>query len=320
MIFNASRSSVSFWHGSTTLQGDLVIPAGPGPHPAAALVAGASGPRDNSTWVDELALCGLLTLSWDSPGWGSSAGPQLWQSPDQRALELLAAVDFLSTRTNIPMSGIGMIAADLGTWAAILAAGLSSRIDAVVLLSPPVTDVMGQEVDRLGRRMRRKGFISAEVDLAQAVLRERIRRLAAGESGLTVYAAEAACRSTPWYQWLPGTTPEEIDAFSSLTRYDPFTMTAMARCPVLAVFGENDLATPAWQSAQRMRQFLDAREIPDHQVVVMPRSGSDRSVVWEVQPQGPRVLDDGPADLVGLVARWVAGRTGRRERPGAWAS
>lgn len=64
MIFQAVRTSVSFWQGSTRLAGDLVIPAGPGPHPAVALTGGASGPRDSGRWVDELAHAGLMTMSW----------------------------------------------------------------------------------------------------------------------------------------------------------------------------------------------------------------------------------------------------------------
>lgn len=68
-----------------------------------------------------------------------------------------------------------------------------------MLLSPPCADGIWQEPHRLGLRLRAAGFICAEVELAQLMLRERIRRLAAGQDGATVFAAEAACWHAPWY-------------------------------------------------------------------------------------------------------------------------
>ncbi len=316
-IFQAARSTVTFWNGPVPLDGELVIPPGPGPYPGTVVVSGSSGSRDDGPWVAELAHSGLMTLSWDSPGWGRSGGPRRWQSPDQRAPELLAAVDFLAASWEVPVSGVGVVAADLGSWAGIFAATLSTRVEALVLLSPPVTYVMWQETQRLGRRLYQMGFTSAEVSLAKAVMAERIRRLARGEDGPAVHGAEAACQTAPWYAWLPGTTPDEIDAFGSLARYDAMSMLSMLRCPVLAVFVEGELPAVTWQDADALHRGLAGRHERDHRVVVLPGPRSGHTRTWEVTPFGPQLLQEGPFDVIGLISGWLTERVERRVNSGA---
>lgn len=92
------------------------------------------------------------------------------------------------------------------------------------------------------------GFLSAEAQLAQAVMRERVRRLWAGQSGRAVLDAEAACRHAPWYRRLPGTAAEEIDAFAMVARYDARTLLSLVPCPVLAVFVERERPQPVWRT------------------------------------------------------------------------
>src|SRR5512141_1332844 len=96
MDVRATRYQVSFASGPELLQGDLMLPAGPGPHPTVVLVGPGSGPRDRGRWTERLALHGLAIVSWDSPGWGASSGDRRWQAPDERALEVLAALDMLA--------------------------------------------------------------------------------------------------------------------------------------------------------------------------------------------------------------------------------
>ena len=312
MMFQAVRYQVSFWNGSVPLQGDLVIPPGPGPHPAVVLVNGTSGPRDRGRWIDAVAHCGMATLTWDSPGWGGSeGGPRAWQAPDQRTMEVLAAVDFLRDVRDVSATGVGVIGSDLGCWAAALAAGLSSRVASLVLLSPPAVGGMWQELHRLGQRLRAGGFITAEIGLAQLVLRERIRRLAAGQDGATILAAEAACRHAPWYGWLPGTTVAEIEAFGTVASYDPGGLLGPVRCPVLAVFGADDTESPAWEGAETVRRALASAAPRDHQVVVLPRTDDALRPVWAADGAGPRAPGDWHPDLVGYITDWLAPRIGR---------
>jgi pimeloyl-ACP methyl ester carboxylesterase len=227
-------------------------------------------------------------------------------------MEILSGVDFLHTACNISTQGIAVIGADLGGWAAVLAAGLSSRIEALVLLTPPVVSTAHQEVDRLGRRLRVGGFISAEIDLAQAVLCERIRRLSVGEGSDAIYASEAACRPAPWYPWLPGTTPNDIEAFATVLNYDPWTLIRPVHCSILAVLGEDDPATPAHEGAERLRRILHTPEHHDRHIAVLPRTDNGLRPVWAVDGNGPSSPGDWNPETVNTITNWVTPRIGHR--------
>lgn len=311
MIFQPVHDSVTFRHGSAWIPGELVIPAGPTPHPAAALIGGSCEPRESAALAVDLADCGVMALSWDDPGAETSPERPPWRAPDQRVPELLAAVEHLASASDVPAGGIGVVGTELGAWSGIMAAALSSRIEALVLLSPPLTDVMEQEVQLLGRRLRMMGFIPAEVQLAQAVLQERIRCLRSGQSGRAVLVAEAACRKAPWYRCLPGTTPEELDAFAQLTRYDAHTLLSLVGCPVLVVFTEREGPNPVWRDAELARKILDTRDCRDHRVLVVPSAESGQVITWDLLTTGPRMVQQGPFDLTGLIAGWLADRISR---------
>jgi hypothetical protein len=152
------------------------------------------------------------------------------------------------------------------------------------------------------------GFISAETQLAQAVLLERSRRLAAGQSGHAVLAAEAACRHAPWYRWLPGATAEELQAYAAIARYDAWTLLSMVRCPVLAVFVEHEQRVTVWRDAELARQALDTRSSHDHRILVMPTAGSGRVITWDLARTGPAMLQEGSFDLIALIADWLRPR------------
>jgi hypothetical protein len=325
MIFRAVRYQVSFWNGARLLDAELVIPAALGPRRAAVLVGGTSGPRDRGRWVEELALSGIATLSWDSPGWGTSAGPRRWQAPDERTLEVVAAAQFLHDLLDVSPGGVALVGADSGCWSAALGAALCSRVSALVLLTPPCTGAAAQEVHRLGQRLRAHGFVSAEVALAQLVLRERIRRLDAGQDAAAVLAAEAPCRHAPWYGWLPGTTPAELEAFRTLADYDPASVLSSVSCPVLGVLGADDGGTPVAANAQLLAGALASSPSPDSDVLVLDRTDPAFATVaahgWEApvagqwrEPQGPGGW--GP-EVVSAVAGWLGPRLGRHGVPAA---
>lgn len=313
MNFEAVRYEVSFWNGTAQLAGDLIIPAGPGPHPAAVLVGSNAGVRDRGGWVDELALSGLAVISWDSPGWGRSAGERGWRAPDQRTLEVLAAIDYLRTVPDISETGIAVLGVELGSWPAALAAGMSSAVQAVVMLSPPATGGIAAELDRLGQRLWELGFISAEIQLAQAVLHERARRLAAGDTAAAVFAAEAACRPAPWYGSLPGNTPEEIEAFSSLVSFSPRAVLASVHCPVLAVFGRDDPSGQGPERAEQLRRAWWTPDPRDRRISVLPRSRDERNRgTWSADDPAAPSTPNWHDELVGHVAEWLQPRIVRR--------
>ncbi|HEY6796918.1 MAG TPA: alpha/beta hydrolase [Kineosporiaceae bacterium] len=327
MSFEAVRHRVSFVGASGPLDADLTIPAWLGPHPAVVLMGGRSGPRDRGRWVQTLAWYGLAVLSWDSPGWGSTAGIRHWQAPDERTLELVSAVKFLQTIRDVSPERIAVIGSDTGCWAAALGAALSSQIAAVALLAAPCGGAPAQEVTRLGQRLHARGFAPEEVALAQLILAERIRRLSQGEDPGAVLAAEGPCRTAGWYSWLPGHSASELTAFATLADYHPPTLLGSVRCPVLGVYGEDDPATPAWPNAQLLHDALATSPGRDHQVLVLPRTDdafAPQPTTWPdpaatesgsaLPPAGSwtmvRMPGDWHRDLAGAVSDWLSSRLG----------
>lgn len=306
MIDAPIRRQVSFSSGHVSLQGELLTPAGPGPHPAAVLVTAASGPRDRRSWVGALARSGLAVLTWDSPGFGASPGRPRWQAPDARALEVGAAADLLRTMPELVRPGIGLIGVDSGCWAAVLAASLATRVAAVTLLAAPCAGAIQQELIRLPQRVRGHGFGAPEAALADVVLRHRVRRLRQGQDSVAVWAAEAACRREPWYTLLPGTQPAELHAFGTLDLYRPAELLAGVRAPVLGLVGADDPATPM-ENAALLRSALAAAPHPEHRVRVLPRTDA----VFAALARGLRVGrppgDWGP-EVVLSVADWMIPR------------
>lgn len=316
MSVEAIRYQVWFPGAASRLEADLVIPAGPGPYPAAVLVGGTSGPRDRGRWIEMLALYGLATLSWDSPGWGASPGLRRWQAPDERTMEIVAALEFLRGVRDVAPGRVALVGSDAGAWAAALSAALASQVAALVLLAPPCTGAAPQELVRLGQRLSGRGFISAEVSLAQLILHERIRRLAAGADPMAVLQSEAPCRHAPWYGWLPGTSPAEVAAFATLAGYHPATLLPLVRCPILGVYGADDPATPVRENAIMLRDALLATPGRDQQVFVLPRT--DEAFTAQDMPGqvGPRVPGDWNGELVSAVCGWLVPRLRGGTAPG----
>lgn len=298
--------------GTAVLPGDLVLPPGLGPHPAAVLVTAASGPRDRGNWVTGLARSGLAVLTWDSPGFGESPGLPQWQAPDVRALEVGAAVDLLRSLPETVRPGIGVIGVDSGCWAAALAAALASRVAALALVAPPYGGAAQHEVSRLAHRVRGQGFSRAEADLAVAVLLQRIRRLRLGQDGESIWAGEAPCRTAPWYPLLPGTRPAEIRAFGTLDLYRPEALLAAVGCPVLGVLGTDDPATSGPENLAALRSVSSVRR--DLEVAVLPRTDAVFGGLARGAPVS-RPPGDWSPEVVLCLADWMVPRIRRWQPP-----
>ncbi|MDQ1292203.1 MAG: Hydrolase 4 protein [Actinomycetota bacterium] len=310
------RTPVSFWNGMDRLVGDLVLPAWQGPHPVAVFVEGAGpGGRDQGSWPDRLAAAGIGSLAFDKPGCGESTGDWTQQTLRDRATEVLVAVDAIRALPEVDEQAVALIGGSQGAWVASLAAANSDDIAALVMSSGPAVGVLAQEFYRLGRQLPAHGFSRDEVSLAQALLRERLRRLLAGAHPEEVYAAEAACHNAPWYGFMPGTTPEEMAFVARVAGYDPVPVLAAIRCPLLALYGQDDVFIPVEESLRVLERTLAASRHEDHDMVVVPHAD-----------HGLRIFTgDGPTQLVyghyspgeiapgvlELIVTWLDRRIGR---------
>jgi hypothetical protein len=269
--------TLSFWHGMNRLAGDLVLPPWQGPHPVAIFVHD-EGPatRDQGTWQHRLAAAGIATFSYDRPGCGESTGDWTLQTLQDRAAETVVAIDLIRGHDAVSANDLALIGIGEGAWAALLATAQSYAAAALVTISCGALGPLELEQYRLGRRMNDAGHGSAEVALAQTLLRERVRRLTAGEGPDSVLASEAAVHRAGWYRFMPGSSPQEIAAVARLSAFDPRPALSAVHCPMLALYGALDTVLPVERNTRLLTSALTAARHEDHSVIVVP--GGDHTL------------------------------------------
>ena len=106
----------------------LLLPEGPGPHPAAILLSGCDGVHDNMAfWAEALLRRGRAALIVDShtprgldgdPAWRLVCAGQVLRGPE-RAGDVAAALDALTRTPELDPSDVVLLGASHGGWAAM---------------------------------------------------------------------------------------------------------------------------------------------------------------------------------------------------------
>lgn len=147
---------ISFADGSTTLSGSLLIPSGPGPHPAFVAIEGSGGASYRLGWMEGyfpfwkdvsefLVERGYAVLLFDKPGVNESSGDWRRQSFDDRALEVISAMHHLAGRDDIDAGRIDLVGHSQGGWIAqIAAARHPDEVGFLILLAGPAISVRQQ--------------------------------------------------------------------------------------------------------------------------------------------------------------------------------
>ncbi len=313
------RVTVSFWNGMNRLVGDLVLPPWEGPHPLAVFVDGyGPGGRDQGTWPQRLAGAGIASLAYDKPGCGESTGDWSSQTLQDRADEIAMALSSVRAHPAIAGGAVALLGSGQGGWVCLLVAQ-AGQVAAIVVTSTSAMAAVALEEYRLGRRMTQAGCGPAEVGLAQALLRERVRRLSAGDPPSAVLAAEAAVHHAPWYGLMPGATADEVRFVARLATFDPAAALSALQVPMLALHGSDDIYLPVDENALRLRAILDATGHPDHEIVVVP--GADHGLRVHVGPGPARMIDgryqtsEVAPGVFELIVTWLDRRLGRLDSP-----
>jgi len=119
-----SEQNVQFENGEIRLAGTLVLPDGPGPHPAMVIVHG-SGAADRHNWEEHtkhFPSLGVALLRFDKRGVGESAGNWLTASMQTLADDVLAGVKYLQQRSDINPKQVGVWGGSQGWTVGSLAA------------------------------------------------------------------------------------------------------------------------------------------------------------------------------------------------------
>jgi dienelactone hydrolase len=169
---------------TSRLQGQLRVPAGPGPHPALCLVPELGGSAKDAEIVAALLQArGFVTLTID---WTAAGAPgEVPRYPDVLAL-VPAAMDYLLQQPEVDGERIGVLGFGLGGDLVLRAAGADEQIAAAVAVCPLLTS----RSPDAGIDLLRHG------SLHQAIRWER-RRRAQGTLAEQLHALDFSSRIAP---------------------------------------------------------------------------------------------------------------------------
>lgn len=315
-----------------TLAGTLTIPEGEGPFPASVLVSG-SGPQDRDETIlghkpflviaDHLTKHGVAVLRFDDRGVGKSEGEFATATSEDFATDAGAAVRFLKGRTEIDPGKVGIIGhSEGGMIGPMVAAEEPGEIAFLVLLAG--TGVNGQEIilHQTALITRAAGLPDAEVDRQVKELKELTDRILSGDADardtealaqavLATEDAEAPAADAADGMRAEALSEMESPWFRFFLTHEPRPVLRRVECPVLALFGENDLQVDPAQNAPEIEAALREAGHERSEVEVLPGLNHLFQTAGTGSPTEYGAIEETIApELLDRVAGWVRSVTG----------
>jgi pimeloyl-ACP methyl ester carboxylesterase len=296
-----NSEEVTFTNGDITLAGTLTTPKTEGKHPAVVMITG-SGPqnRDEELFgfkpfkiiADYLTRNGIAVLRYDDRGVGGSTGESVSHyTSEDFAGDVIEAVKFLQTRTDINPGQIGLMGHSEGGIIAPLAASKSKDIAFIILMAG--TGVTGIDIIQKQSELILKAENAAEEEMkANEELTKKIKNIletSGSREDLRSAFEDAELKS---YNDLPEEEKKAIkdkdeyiktEVDKDLKRYgstwtmffftyDPAPTLEKVTCPVLMLFGELDLQVPPSQNKEPMENALIKGGNKDYKTVIFPKA------------------------------------------------
>ena len=306
------------------LAGTLTRPNGSGPYPLAILITG-SGPQDRDEFVfghkpflvlaDHLTRSGIAVLRYDDRGYGASTGNYSLASTNDFVSDALAAVDYITSRSDIEISEIGLIGHSEGGLIAPMAAQETDEIDFLVLLAAP--GIPTREILLTQARDQALANGAREEDLVIGLqIKAQIMAIAAAPTSYEEAAVQLREMLTDDALIALGGTPSIRDEMirsslstghRSLTRQDPEQALTDLQIPVLALNGALDVQVDAEVNLDGIRLLLV--DSPDATIQELPglnhmfqtaKTGAISEYAQIDETFAPHALD--------LISEWIAAR------------
>ncbi|RTY95377.1 S9 family peptidase [Flavobacterium sp. GT3R68] len=241
-----------------TLAGTLTYPKTKGKFPVVILITG-SGAQDRNEELfehkpfaviaDDLTKKGIAVLRFDDRGIGKSTGSFGNSTTQDFANDVLAAVDFLKTKSNINPKKIGLIGHSEGGMIAPIVAANSKDISFIVLMAGPGTPIDELMVEQNTRMAQLSGMSDEQIKVSSeknksiyAIIKNSTPENL--EKELTAYLKmtmsnlsdeavknQVQMMSGKWFQYF--------------IKYNPAENLSKVKCPVLAINGSLDFQVPS---------------------------------------------------------------------------
>lgn len=249
---------VSFSNQGIKLFGTLYKPKSDSPYPALVIVHPASdGKRSNpffSHLKSELPKHGIASLIFDRRGSGHSQGNFVTASFEDLAGDVIAAVEYLQTRSDVDKTKIGLHGTSQGGWIAPIAAAHKTDIAFLVLVSASGVSPADQMNYGVAFHLKQAGFKQPEVNNA-IELRNLVNDYYRGHISREKIVNELKrFESETWYEksYLPPSHKLAANVHESKwyyeMDYEPLSIWNQVRQPTLFFFAEIDKWVPVEQS------------------------------------------------------------------------
>jgi len=272
------------------LAGTLTFPKEGNNFSAAVLITG-SGPQNRDeellghkpflVLADHLTRNGYAVLRFDDRGVGESEGDFKSSTTEDFAKDVLAAVEYLKTRTEIDQNKIGLIGHSEGGIIAPMAVNQNDEIAFIILLAG--TGLPGEEILYLQSRLISEAGGTPEEDIQRSLEFSSVIYNAIKNSGDFV-VAEKRIKEHFWREYMEMTEAEKqkigdpeifLDMqlrvaltpwFKFFLTYDPAPALEKVKCPVLAIIGEKDLQVPPKENLPAIEAALKKGGNKNHTV------------------------------------------------------
>jgi dienelactone hydrolase len=272
------REDVRFRNRNVQLAGTLITPAAPGPHPAVILVHGSGA--ENREYLLPFARFlirhGMAVLGYDKRGVGASTGDWNKASFDDLAGDVVAAFEYLRSRSDVEREQIGMLGCSQAGWVMPLAATRATDLAFLISISGAGVSARETTIDQARNEMVANGMRPQIVDQIVELMKLQYDYLRTGK-GWDQYVAmreRLAAR-------MGGNPPEAFPAtpdhpylqfIRPLVLYDPAPTIRQLRLPVLALFGELDNNIMAEKNRAAWEAALAAGGHGDYTLRILPKA------------------------------------------------
>jgi hypothetical protein len=294
------QEEVGFRDDSIKFSGTLTIPHKSGRHPAVVMITG-SGPqnRDEELFgfkpfkmiADHFTRNGIAVLRYDDRGVGGSTGNTSTSTTSDFANDVVAAVKYLQTRSDINPAQIGLCGHSEGGIVGPLAATRDQSIAFVILMSG--TGLNGAEIVSAQAALIAKadGTPDADIRKNEDMNRRLFTALREGQDleqfrkELTDLGRRQLDKMKPEERKTILNPDEYLESqingqlarlkdpwFRYFLSYEPAPTLALVRCPVLALFGELDLQVPAEINKEAIEKALRKGNNKDFLTKVFPKA------------------------------------------------
>lgn len=272
------HEDVRFSSGGVQLTGTLISPATGGKHPAIILVhgSGAENREYMLPWARFLIRRGMAVLGYDKRGVGGSTGDWNTASFDDLAGDVVAAFEYLKTRSDIDRGHIGLLGISQAGWIMPLAAVRAKDIAFLISVSGAGVPVAETTIDQTKNELTARGTPPQLVEEIVGLLTLQYQYARTGQ-GWDEYAATRARVSAKMGGAAPPTIPgTQDDPYWQFIRriyfYDPGPTLRQLKVPVLALFGELDNNIVAEKNKAAWEAALTAAGNSDYTLRILPKA------------------------------------------------